>query len=569
MQEEDSDSVLQSLLKRRGFVLPAFESYGGVSGFIDYGPNGASVRRRFLDAWRNHWLARGDIVEVHCPTVTPKEVLEASGHVGGFSDSLSECRACGSAHRTDHLLEDALGEVEGWPHADLDAALAEHKVKCPECKSLSWSPTRSMNLMFATNVGPGTRARSAFLRPETAQGMFTMFPTIHRHFRQKLPFGALQIGHGYRNEISPRQGMIRLREFSMAELEYFFDPEDPPSVDLECFSHQHHMISQSGKVELTLAAAHAQGIMPQPLIAMMLGSTLEFLESVGIDLGRTRLRQHRSDEMAHYASDCWDIEIQGPYGWVECVGVAHRGCHDLKQHETASPTGQFRAWRAFDQPRRVHRHVVKGEGAVLGPRFKHQSGEIISALLALENIPESWPFTIELSDGSMVEIDETMASVVEVDEEIHGTWYLPHVVEPAFGVDRILYHIFEHSLSIEEKEGESYLRLNLSAMISPYDVAVLPLMDKDGLNELAIGITQTLRGHGMVVEHDVSGSIGRRYARCDEIGVPWVLTVDHDSLKNGDVTVRRRSDGHQIRIPISDLTEVDPNKLELNFPPQS
>ena len=426
-----------------------------------------------------------------------------------------------------------------------------------------------MNLMFATNVGPGSRARSAFLRPETAQGMFTMFPTIHRHFRQKLPCGAIQVGHGYRNEISPRQGMIRLREFSMAELEYFFDPEMYPSVDLEQFQHQHHMISQEGEMRLTLAEAHLKGIMPHSLIAMMLGSTLEFLEQIGIDLERTRLRQHRDDEMAHYASDCWDVEIEGLHGWVECVGIAHRGCHDLEQHEAASPAGQFRAWRAFDEPKRVHRQIVKGDSSVLGPLFKQQSGEVLSALSSLDEVPTSWPFTLELSDGSHVEIDENMASIIEVDEEVHGTWYLPHVIEPAFGVDRILYHIFEHSLSIEEKGGDAYVRLNLASSITPYDVAVLPLMDKDGLGELATEISQSLRNQGSIVEHDVSGSIGRRYARCDEIGVPWILTVDHDSLKNDDVTVRRRSDGHQIRMPISELLGLDLNVLERRFPPQS
>ena len=218
---------------------------------------------------------------------------------------------------------------------------------------------------------------------------------------------------------------------------------------------------------------------------------------------------------------------------------------------------------------RVHRNVVKGNGTVLGPLFKHQSAEIMSALADMEEPPISWPFSIELSDGSTVKIDDTMATIAEVVEEVHGIWYLPHVIEPAFGVDRILHHIFEHALSVEEKAGENYVRLNLVASIAPYDLAVLPLMDKDGLGELATEITYKLRDHGLLVEYDASGSIGRRYARCDEIGIPWVLTVDHDSLRDEDITVRQRSDGVQIRVPISELLEHGVGVISSRFAPQS
>ena len=223
---------LSAMLKRRGIILPAFEIYGGLSGFIDYGPVGARIRRRVIENWIDHWTSHGDIVEINSPTITPHPVLVASGHVGEFNDLMTECGKCTGAFRADQLAENVHPNPESLNADEIDAVLLNENISCPNCAEQAWTPARPMNLMFSTTIGAMKSTRQAYMRPETAQGMFMLYPSLYRHFRQKLPFGAIQTGKGYRNEISPRQGMIRLREFNMAELEYFIDPENPPTIDL-------------------------------------------------------------------------------------------------------------------------------------------------------------------------------------------------------------------------------------------------------------------------------------------------------------------------------------------------
>ena len=232
MSDEKRIERLSAMLKRRGIILPAFEIYGGVSGLIDYGPVGASIRRRVIQNWIEHWTINGDIVEIDSPTITPENVLIASGHVGEFNDLMTQCENCSSAFRADQLAEDYHPNPDMLNSKEIDAILESNNITCPNCNESKWTSSKPMNLMFATKIGAMKSSRQAYMRPETAQGMFMLYPSLYRHFRQKLPFGAIQTGKGYRNEISPRQGMIRLREFNMAELEYFIDPENPPNVDL-------------------------------------------------------------------------------------------------------------------------------------------------------------------------------------------------------------------------------------------------------------------------------------------------------------------------------------------------
>ena len=223
---------LTGMLRRRGIILPAYEIHGGAKGLYDFGPVGGRLRSKVQSVWRDHWLGQGDVVEISCPTVTPFAVLEASGHVAEFSDFMSVCTACDEASRADTLLEAHHANPDALSLSDLQALLDDVQPPCPACGEASWSPVVAENLMFDTVIGAGSSGRAAFLRPETAQGMFTTYPAIYRHFRERLPFGAMQLGRGYRNEISPRQGMIRLREFNMAELEYFIDPETEEPHDL-------------------------------------------------------------------------------------------------------------------------------------------------------------------------------------------------------------------------------------------------------------------------------------------------------------------------------------------------
>ena len=543
---------LVGILRRRGIILPAFEIHGGAKGFYDFGPVGGRLHRRVNQHWVNHWLKKGNIVEISCPTVTPFQVLEASGHVGEFSDPMTTCNSCEEASRADLILEGFHPNPDSLPLDELQDLLESSQPPCPSCGESDWSRIELQNLMFNTSIGSGKSAKAGFLRPETAQGMFTSFPSIYRHFRERLPFGALQVGKGYRNEIAPRQGMIRLREFNMAELEYFIDPEAVISEDIEGWSHEVNLIADGkSEVKLTFSAALKQGMIRHATVADFRANTMSFLVEIGIDADLIRFRQHEADEMAHYAQDCWDAEIYGSYGWVECVGIAHRGCYDLEAHETA--TGQrLRAWRGFSEPRIEQIDGWTIEGAIAGPVFRGDAGGVKEAL---EKLPADVEFPLEVSvDGRPVNVLKEHVKRVQRTESVSGEWYIPHVIEPAFGIDRIIWHVLDHAFDDTGKDGEEYSMLRFKPEVAPVDYCVLPLFEKDGMGELALKIHQRLCAESNLVSIlDGSGSIGRRYARADEIGVPICITVDHQSVEDGTVTIRQRDDGSQTRVNISDL----------------
>jgi len=543
---------LSGMLKRRGVILPAFEIHGGAAGLYDFGPVGGRLRNRVNQTWIDHWQSLGNIVEISCPTITPYSVLEASGHVGEFSDYLTECGECGEASRADHLVEDIYSNADALSRDELAKLISENNPTCPSCGASSWGQIEAQNLMFNTKIGAGTSGRQGFLRPETAQGMFTSFTSIYRHFRERLPFGAVQIGKGYRNEISPRQGMIRLREFNMAELEYFIDPEVEPVHDFSSWANPVTLIADGqGEIQITLGQAVEDGVIRHATVGFFMGWTMDFLLSVGIDPSGLRFRQHESTEMAHYAQDCWDAEIFGSYGWIECVGLAHRGCYDLSAHEEA--TGQrLRAWRTFDEPKVVEIDGWTIDGAKAGPAFRSLAGKVKDAV---EDLPADSTFPLNLNiEGSEVEVTAEHVKRVQRSENVNGEWFIPHVVEPAFGIDRIIWHMLDHCYTETEKSGEDYTLLSLPEIVAPVDVTVLPLFEKDGMGELAQKIHRDLCGRKNVFSvYDASGSIGKRYARADEIGVPWCITVDHDSLSDNSVTLRSRDSGEQVRVSIDSL----------------
>ena len=552
---------LTSMLKRRGIILPAFEIHGGVAGLYDFGPVGGRLRRRITESWVNHWTSQGDIVEIDSPTITPESVLIASGHVGEFNDYMSECKACSGAFRSDHLVERFHPNPDILTSEELDQLITKHGIPCPSCGRLEWSKARPMNLMFDTRIGAMKGGRTAYMRPETAQGMFMLYPALYRHFRNRLPFGAVQTGKGYRNEISPRQGMIRLREFNMAELEYFIDPDVQIDHDFTRWSDTTFNLvpdpEYGSPIKMDPGRAAQQNVIRHPTVAWFMGRTWDFLVNVGIHPDKIRFRQHEGTEMAHYASDCWDAEIFGSYGWIECVGIAHRGCYDLQAHETATGDNNLRAWRPYDKPISVDKNILSGIGSVIGPAFRGKAGAVHEALGKIEAPGPKPPFELELEDGTTVAIEEGMYEEKHIETTEHGEWFIPHVVEPAFGIDRILWHILDHAYDESGKsDGEAYTVLRLRPKVAPIDVAILPLMEKDGLEEMATKIHQVICSAPQLISYyDGSGSIGRRYARADEIGVPWAVTVDHQSLKDDTVTVRRRDDGAQIRMTIRQLIE--------------
>lgn len=545
---------LTGMLKRRGIILPAFEIHGGAKGLYDFGPVGGRLRNKVNQAWINHWLSLGNIVEISCPTITPYAVLEASGHVGEFSDFLTDCNSCQEASRADTLLEAHHPNPDNLSKADLQNLLSSANPPCPACGQCDWSPIVAQNLMFNTTIGAGNSGRPGFLRPETAQGMFTSFGALYRHNRERLPFGAVQVGKGYRNEISPRQGMIRLREFNMAELEYFIDPEVEPEHDFSSWSNiEMNLVSEAdGEISMSIAAAIEKNIIRHATVGFFMAKTYDFLSEIGIDGSRLRFRQHESDEMAHYASDCWDVEIFGSYGWVECVGIAHRGCYDLEAHEKA--TGKtLRARREFKQPKIVEIDGWTTDGSTAGPAFRALAGAVKKAV---ENLPSQHQFPTQLSleNGESVTVNSEHVKRVQTTQTISGEWYIPHVVEPAFGIDRIIWHLLDHAYDEAGKDDEEYVTLRLSSNIAPVDYCVFPLFEKDGMGQLAKQIHQTLCSRSSIVSiYDASGSIGRRYARADEIGVPHCITVDHQSLEDNSVTIRDRDSGQQRRVSISQL----------------
>ena len=553
-EKEQRLERLNGMLRRRGFILPAFEIHGGAKGFYDFGPVGGRLRSRVNQAWLDHWLRMGNIVELSCPTVTPYAVLEASGHVGEFSDFMTVCSTCEEASRADVLLEAHHPNPDALKMEELQNLLDVSKPECPACGAMEWSPVEAQNLMFNTTIGAGSSGRQGFLRPETAQGMFTSFNALFRHFRERLPFGAVQLGKGYRNEIAPRQGMIRLREFNMAELEYFIDPEKQPDSNLGDLSDLMLTLVGDGQepTNMRLQDALDTGLIRHATVAEFIGRTHRFLEHVGIDTEKIRFRQHEQDEMAHYAVDCWDAELHGSYGWVECVGIAHRGCYDLEAHENA--TGKtLRARREFDEPRTTVIDAWTINGATAGPAFKAMAGQVKKAV---EDLPKDtvFPCMVTVEEGATVEV---MAEHVKPNQKTvkeTGEWYLPHVIEPAFGIDRIIWHVLDHAYNEDIKNDEQYVRMELSEEIVPVDIAVFPLFEKDGMGERAWAIHQRLCATpGLVSMYDASGSIGRRYARADEIGVPRCVTVDHQTLEDETVTVRSRDTGEQIRVPIDEL----------------
>ncbi|HUR63313.1 MAG TPA: glycine--tRNA ligase [Candidatus Thermoplasmatota archaeon] len=600
----DKTDAVMELAKRRGFLWPSYEVYGGAAGFYDYGPLGAVMKKRFEDLWR-HVFVRTEatpMAEIFCPRVTPEEVLAASGHVAEFTDMVVKC-AKGHPSRADHLVAAAgyAGNAGVLKAHELDEQIAKLKAKCPVCGETKFGPAARQNLMNQTEIGPGS-GRVGYLRPETAQGIFTDFPLLFRHFREKLPFGVVQLGGSNRNEISPRQGMLRLREFSMMEAEVFYDPgaKTHPRFH-EVADRTATFVPHSDEKDHTLSFGEAvtTGMVANEALAYWLARTQEFLLAAGLDAKRLHFRQHLKNEMAHYAADCWDAEFHSDrYGWVECVGVADRGSYDLTQHAkhsgtkrvnpgtgaeetllnpeflryTSAPNGPvtFTAvdwvptkkffptlkqkakaaeWAMANQS--PLRKEAERKGVAVADWTLRDQGWLVSEKVVKEE-PAPQPLHLDTPQGP-IEVPAECYSLTTKEATVQGRRVVPCVIEPSFGVDRILYAIWEHAHESGEKNGEAYTRLRLSPKVAPIQVAVLPLTGKDGLPEKAAEIEWSLRAAGFLTDLDESGSIGRRYARQDEVGTPFCVTVDNETMQDGAVTVRERDTGEQVRVTASGL----------------
>jgi glycyl-tRNA synthetase len=565
MTETPEREQVVELAKRRGYLYPSFEIYGGASGFWDYGPLGTSLKNAVVESWREMYVVRGGYEEIETTTVGVEDVYEASGHADGFSDALASCPDCGTFFRADHLVEDHtdVENADGMPKERLADILADEGVACPSCgETLDDARVEDFNLMFETNIGPGS-ARPGYLRPETAQGIFVNFQRLKRYYRESLPFGVTQVGRAYRNEINPRQGIVRLREFQQAELEYFKRPDDAKDispvedVEVRLYPVEEQEDEDGEPFVTTVGEAVEDGVIDDETIAYFVGRSQEWYESVGIDPEKLRFRQHLPDERAHYASDCWDGETLTTFGWIEVNGVADRADYDLNKHAEHSGE-EMRVWQEYDEPVVREETTADPDMSVLGPEYGGVAGDIADALREkARDEPEAFEgdeVTVTV-DGEEYTVDAEAAGFERREVRETGENVLPQVVEPSYGLDRIVYSVIEHSYDTDVVDDEERTVLRLPPNVAPFDAAVFPLVSKDGLDEHAREVRDALRDAGLRVKYDDSGAIGRRYRRHDEIGTPLAVTVDYDTKEDGTVTLRDRDTTEQRRIEKDEVAQ--------------
>ncbi len=558
----DDPQELLSLCKRRGFLWPAYDIYGGAAGFFDYGPLGAAMKVNIESHWRRLHVLEEGLQELVCPVIAPESVFEASGHLDTFADLYVECTGCGETYRADHLAEGLHDNPAALKEKELGDLLRENDVSCPACKGELTAPKR-FNLMFRTSVGAGS-AKAGYLRPETAQGMFVNFSQIYRFGRERLPVGAVQIGRAFRNEISPRQGLLRLREFNQMEAEVFFHPDRKTwprygNVKAEVLS----LVPSNGPpTDMSLTDAVASGTIANEALAYFMWLTQRFAVDVGVDPDRMRFRQHEKDEMAHYATDCWDLEAETGYGWVELVGVADRGCYDVQAHLKHSGA-DLTAFERFDEPKEVTKEIVRPKYDVMGKLFRGDTKAIagIVAQLPPDAVRDRDSVQVDM-DGRKVEVPSTCYELAVTTEKISGDKFVPHVIEPSYGVDRMLYTLLEHAYRVRD----DYVTLSLKGLVAPVKVGVFPLMARDGLDDIARRLYDSLVAEGMAAYYDDSGSIGRRYARMDEVGTPCCVTVDYETKEDGQVTIRDRDSADQVRVKLDDVICAVRNMIEGRSP---
>lgn len=462
MSEKKNEQMekIVSFCKRRGFIFPACEIYGGFANAYSYGPYGAQLKKNIKDAWWKKFVEeRDDVVGIDGPILLHPKMWEASGHLSGFNDAMVDCKACNKRFRADHLVEELTGKDLEGNLPGMTAALQGQK--CPECGKSDWTEARTINMMFKTEMngieGP------VYLRPETAGAIFSDFKNVIDSCRVKIPFGIAQIGKAFRNEIVARNFIFRVREFEQMEIEYFIDPE----IDW------------------------------QPLFETWLKDQEDFYSSIGVDMKRIVRFEHSKEKLSHYSRKTVDLEFEYPFGQSELCGLAHRGDFDLSQH-------------------------AKFSGANL-----------------------------------------------EYFDQANNRRYIPHVLEPSMGLDRALLAVLcsaytEETIAGEEgKEAETRVVMKFPPAIAPIQIAVFPLLkNKPELVKKAQEVFKDL-AKDFACEFDDNGNVGKRYRRQDEIGTPYCVTIDFDTIeKDNTVTVRNRDTMQQERISAEELKKYFEEKIK-------
>lgn len=578
-------------LERRLFYIPSFKIYRGVAGLYDYGPPGCAVKSNVLAFWRQHFVLEENMLEVDCPCVTPEVVLKASGHVDKFTDLMVKDEKTGNCYRADHLLKDFCNEklqkdlsmppvkaaelkhvlavLDDLSAEELGAKIKEYGITAPDTKNPLSDPY-PFNLMFQTSIGP-SGLNPGYMRPETAQGIFVNFKDLYYYNGNKLPFAAAQIGQAFRNEISPRQGLLRVREFTLAEIEHFVDPEDKShpkysevaNLEFLMFPREEQTSGHSAK-RVQLGEAVSRGVVNNETLGYFIGRVYLFLTRLGIDKDRLRFRQHLANEMAHYAADCWDAEIETSYGWIECVGIADRSAYDLRAHTDKSGVALV-AHEKYSEPREVEALVISPVKKELGLAFKGNQKMVVEALEAMaEKEAMEMKSTLE-SKGEMdfyvctlektVTIKKNMVSISKEKKKEHQRVFTPSVIEPSFGIGRIIYCLFEHSFYTRpSKAGDEQLNVfRFPPLVAPIKCTVFPLVQNQQYEDVAKYISKQLTAVGISHKIDITGtSIGKRYARTDELGVPFAITVD----STDSVTIRERDSKDQIRVSVEEVASI-------------
>ncbi|KAI2621298.1 glycyl-tRNA synthetase [Xylaria nigripes] len=609
-------AALDGMLRRRMFYTPSFEIYGGVSGLFDYGPPGCALQQGIIDVWRKHFILEEDMLEVDCSVLTPHEVLKTSGHVDKFADSMCKDPKNGEIFRADHFIEEILesrlkgdkqarGEVliaveddlkkkrktkaadspvmldedvakeykevlariDNYNTQELGQLIQKYNLQNP-VTGVQPLPPVDFNLMFSTSIGPSSNL-PGYLRPETAQGQFLNFSKLLEFNQQQMPFASASIGRSYRNEISPRSGLLRVREFLMAEIEHFVDPHggkkhprfhEVKDIELVLLNKETQLAGKTDVQKVTIGQAVASRTVDNETLGYFLARIHLFLKKIGIDQTKIRFRQHMANEMAHYATDCWDAELLTSYGWVECVGCADRSAYDLSVH--AKKTGASLIVRErLSEPVKITEWEVELERKKFGPYFKKNGKAVEAALVATSQAQrEALAKQLETTGSFEIEVAGVDDSKVSVPQEVikielrtrteNIREFVPNVIEPSFGIGRIIYALLEHSYWTRASEGGDEARgvLSFPPTVAPTKVLIVPLSNNNAFRPFCYELSQKLRKMGISNRiDDSSATIGKRYSRNDELGTPLGITIDFQTVQDKTVTLRDRDSTKQVR----------------------
>lgn len=502
--------VMDSMLRRRMFYTPAFEVYGGISGLYDYGPPGCFLQANIIDTWRKHFVLEEDMLEVDCTMLTPHEVLKTSGHVDKFADWMCKDPKTGEIFRADHLVEEVLesrlkgdkeargqkvevdeekdakrkkkvkdtkavrledsvvkeyeeilAKIDNYDGDELGLLITKYSIKNPTTGG-DLLPPVAFNLMFQTSIGPNSNL-AGYLRPETAQGQFLTFQKLLEFNQQSMPFASACIGKSFRNEISPRAGLLRVREFLMAEIEHYVDPEggkkhprfsEVAAVKVDLLDRKVQLSGRTETTKMTIGEAVKSGTVDSETLGYFIARIYLFLVRLGADHTKMRFRQHMANEMAHYAADCWDAELLTSYGWIECVGCADRSAYDLTVHTKKTGAPLF-VRETRSEPLKIEEWQIDVDKKKFGPKFKKDGKTVEAAIEGLtQDVREK--LSLELAENGKIQVDVPGIGngKVDIDKDLikiekrtrveHTREYTPNVIEPAFGIGRILYTLLEH-----------------------------------------------------------------------------------------------------------------------------